>query len=282
MSKEVAEVTQEVQDAEMEAAFNAVSNNNVPDQAVEPAKEEVKEEAKPEVKVDEEIKKVETEEPKAAPVVPPQSLSEDQLKLLAAIPELEKRLTQQVDKVAGNYGEVKRLLDTMQKAAATPKGAADFEASADADDLEREFPEIAMGVQDKINRAFAKAPTGMNTEQLEEWYTKREAVKYQESVKILDTAHPDRIAVIDSTEWKQWISSLPDYQQVSVMKSEDPYYVSSMISKFKLHRDKQASLQEKSKQRIENAITPQGVRPTGPSILSEDEAAQKAFDAQFT
>lgn len=275
MSKEVAEVTQEVQDAEMEAAFNAVSTD-VQEPTAEPAQE-----AKTEAKAAEETQVAEPEEPKAAPVVPPSGFSEDQLKLLSAIPELEKRLTQQVDKVAGNYGEIKRLLDTMQKAAATPQGAAHFEASADADELEREFPEIAMGVQDKINRAFAKVPQGMGAEQLEEWYANREAVKYQGLVKILDTAHPDRIAIRESPEWKQWISSLPDYQQVSVINSDDPYYVSSMISKFKLHRDKQASLQEKSKQRIENAITPQGVRPSGPSTISEDEAAQKAFDAQF-
>jgi uncharacterized phage infection (PIP) family protein YhgE len=279
MEKTVAEVTQDVSDAEMEAAFNSVSTTT--EQPAEPAKEVV--EAKEEkTETVEEAKKVEPEKPvEAAPVTPPLGLSEDQLKLLSAIPELEKRLTQQVDKVAGNYGEVKRLLDTMQKAAATPQGAAHFEASADADELEKEFPEIANGVQDKINRAFAKVPQGLNTEQLEEWYTKREAVKYQEAVKILDTAHPDRVTVKDSPEWKQWVSSLPEYQQVSVMNSEDPYYVSSMISKFKIHRDKQTSLQEKSKQRIENAITPQGVRPTGQSTISEDEAAQKAFDAQF-
>lgn len=258
-----------VDDAAMEAAFAAVdaAPEATPEPVVEKAVEVAPNEEKP---------------VEAAPLAPPTSgLSEDQVKLLSAIPELERRLTQQVDKVAGNYGEIKRLLDSMQKAAATPQGAASFEASPDGDYLDREFPDLSPGVQEKIDKALAKVPAGISGEELENWYANRKANDYQELVKILDAAHPDRIEVRESPAWKAWVENLPSYERMQVMNSDDPYYVAGMISKFKDYQTTQTSLAVKSKQRIENAITPKGVPPAGHSTITEDEAAQKAFDAQF-
>lgn len=257
------------EDAAMEAAFAAVDGASPAPVIAEPVKEEAKIEDKP---------------VEAAPeMVPPvNSLSEDQLKLLAAIPELERRLTQQADKVAGNYGELKRVLDSMQKASATPQGAASFEASEDSDYLDREFPDLSPAVQAKIDKSLAKMPGGLTPEQLDNWYANRKAAEYQALVTILDTAHPDRIEIRESPEWKEWLSTLPPYEEASTMNSDDPYYVSGQLSKFKEYRNNKTSAAVKSKQRLENAITPQGVPPTGRSTISEDEAAQKAFDAQFT
>lgn len=231
------------------------------------------------------------EEPKTEEKTTPQpapstsSLSDEQIRLLAALPELERKLTQQVDKVAGNYGEMKRVFDSMQKASATPQGAAEFEASVDGDYLDREFSEIAGGVNEKIAKALSNHPAGMTTEQLDEWYVARrqqeENVKNDELVTILHTAHPDRFEIQQTPEWTQWISGLQDHQRTAVMNSRDPFYVSAMISKFKAFRDQQVSKAVKSKQRIEAAVTPDGVRPTSPSTISDDEAAQKAFEAQF-
>lgn len=257
------------QEAEMEAAFEAASSD------VKPAETQKTEAEKSEEKIEE--KPVE----KSAPEAPPaQTLSEDQIKLLSAIPKLEQ-LLQRVDKVDGHYGEIKRLLDETKKASATPQGAASFEASEDGDYLDNEFAEIAVGVQAKIDKALAKIPTGLGQDQLEEALAARENAKRSEMVKALDEMHPDRIDLLKSPEWKQYLEGLPVYKQTSIMKSQDLYYVSSELSKFKEHLSKQAVQAEKSKQRIEKAITPTGVRPINPSILSEDEAAQAAFDAQF-
>lgn len=278
MEQTGAEDLQSVSNQEEEAAF-AASFNEVADPVADapPTAEESKEEIKPEEKP----------EAVATPSAPPPApvISEDQIKLLSAIPELERRLTQQVDRVAGNYGEMKRLLESMQKAAATPQGAAAFDASADGDYIDREFPELANGVAAKIQKAVSQLPAGITTDQFEAMYVERrkreESEKYRELVTVLDKAHPDRIEIRESAPWKQWVDSLPDYQQASLQNSEDPYYVSGMISKFKKHRAEQAALSEKSKKRIESAVTPTGVRPTSPSTISEDEAAQRAFEDQF-
>jgi len=280
MTTNVDDAKQVIQDeADMEAAFGATFNPETEEVAQSVPEAETAVEA---AGVDA-PEKIPAEKPiEATPKAPPISISEDQLKLLAAIPELEKRLMQQVDTVSGRYGEIKRLLEETKKAAATPKGAAAFESSVDGDTLDQEFPELSQGIQARIESAIAKVPAGMNEEQLQAWYEKRKAADYQESVKILDTAHPDRVQVRESTEYKEWLASMPVYKQQAFLNSEDPYYVASMLYEFKEHRDQKASSAQKSKQRIENAVTPQGVKPKGQSTITDEEAAQKAFEAQFS
>lgn len=284
MTDDVEVVEQEkAEQTAMEAAFAEASESKpepskgqvIVESAPEPAKAdaELREEEKPEHK--------EEKPTEATPPAPPANgLSEDQAKLLSAIPKLEQ-LLQRVDKVDGNYGEIKRLLEETKKASATPKGAAEFTESDDGDYLDQEFPDLAPAVQAKIDKSLAKVTAGMTPEQLEHWYQDRKASEHQDSLLILEEVHPDRIAVRESPEWKSWFDGLPVYEQMQLNNSEDPYYVIGMISKFKDHRDTKTSLQEKSKKRIENAVTPRGVQPTGHSTITEEEAAEKAFEAQF-
>jgi anion-transporting ArsA/GET3 family ATPase len=282
MTTNVDDAKQGIQDEkDMQAAFNEATSSQDTEEIAQPSAESNTTETEGAAEVEKP-----TEKPaEATPTAPPISISEEQLKLLAAIPELEKRLMQQVDTVSGRYGEIKRLLEETKKAAATPKSAAEFEASVDGDSLDQEFPELSQGIQEKIDRALAKVqavPAGMSEQQLQEWYEKRKAEDYKASVVILDTAHPDRIEIKESAEYKEWLAGMPAYKQQAFLNSQDPYYVSSKLSEFKEYRDKKSSAAEKSKQRIENAITPQGVKPKGPSTVSDDEAAQAAFEAQFS
>lgn len=267
------EVSQEVQDnVEMEAAFAAsvgeVEPVAKPSTVVEAAPEE-----KPEVK----------EEPAPAPAQP--ALSEDQVRLLSAIPKLEQ-LLQRVDKVDGNYGEIKRLLEASQKAVATPKGAAEFEASADGDFLDQEFGEIAAGVQSKIDRSLAKIQPGMTPEQIAEQVNAAAELRENEArsrlVKALDEEHPDRLEILKSAEWSSYLAAMPVPDQRYLMQSDDLHYITRELSKFKDQRAKQVALAAKSKQRIDKAVTPAGVHRAGSSTLSEDEAAQQAFAAADT
>lgn len=278
---------QDLNDAEMEAAFAASFNG-----ASEPVVEQAKQEPEVDANADANAEKVEDKDEKepgkkdtqqAPPAAP--TLSEDQLKLLAAIPELEKRLTQQVDRVSGNYGEIKRLLEDTKKAAATAKSATEFDASADGDYIDKEFPELAEGIKAKISQAVGGIKPTMTPEQFEEMYVARrkaeETAKRNELIEILNKNHPDQLEIIATPEWKAWADSLPPHQHQSLHNSQDPYYVSGMISKFKSHRDEQAAKAKKSQKRIENAVTPNGVRPVNPTTISDEEAAQKAFEDQF-
>lgn len=255
-------------DTETLAAFEA-SFSASPTETVEPKVETVEAKVEPEIVVKEEAKEA-----------PATALSEQQLKLLAAIPELERRLTQQVDRVSGNYGEVKRLLDTMQKAAATPQSAAVFDASEDS--LDQEFPELAQGVAAKIAKAMSSVQTGMTAEQFETMYQARREVEKAETfstqLSTLKKAHPDHIEIQQAPEWTPWLNTLNESQRDGVMNSFDPYYVSSMITRFKTYRDKQVADATKDKQRVERAVSPSGVQPRGSSTITEDEAMRKAFN----
>ena len=280
MSVDAAEGNKDVNDSEMEAAFAASFEAAEP----EPSKPEADEKpTTPETKAEEK-----PDQQQATPSAPPPAptLSEDQVKLLAAIPRIEQ-LLQRVDKVDGNYGEIKRLLGDMQKAAATPQGAAAFDASI-GDQFDQEYPELADGVKAKIaaakaefEEAVSKIPVGMTAEQFEAMYAERETKKRNDAISFLHKSHPDRFEIQKTPQWKQWFDGLEAYQQVSLENSSDPYYVSGMLSKFKKFRDTQTSASEKSKKRIENAATPSGVRPTSPSTISDEEAAQRAFEDQF-
>ena len=260
--------------AEMEAAF-AASVNDDADQLTEVTPVSESERAIEE-----------SEEVEATPTAPPHTtLSEEQIRLLATIPELERRLQGQVDKVAGNYGEVKRALDSITKAAATPKSAAEFEASVDGDFIDTEFPELGGSVNARIEKKIAQLAVGMTPEQMEVWYTSRrqqeDEAKIEGAIQVLHDAHPDRFEIQQAPIWKQWIDGLAAHERQGVMNSQDPYYVSGMISKFKDFRAKQVSQDVKNKQRIDRAIAPTSGRPASPSTTSEDEAAQAAFEAQF-
>lgn len=287
MENEVPAATEDT--TAMQNAFAAAFNPETTETKVEPKVEqkvEPKAEPTAESKVEPTVEptveqKVEQKE-EVTPAAPP-TLSEQQIKLLQAIPELERRLTQQVDKVAGNYGEMKRLLDSMQKAAATPKSAAEFEASEDGDVLDEQYPELAQGVAAKIAKAMAKTQAGMTAEQFEAAYQQRreqeKAQTLQEQLAALRKVHPDHIEIQQTPEWQPWLQTLTEAQREGVLHSFDPYYVSNMISRFKSYRDKKQADASKDKQRVERAVSPSGVRPASPSTINEDEAMRQAFAA---
>lgn len=270
--------------AEMEAAFAASDDADV--RTVEaPSQKAPAEETKQTAEEPKDEKPADTPAPVEAPApAAPTTLSDDQLRLLAAIPELERRLTQQVDKVAGNYGEVKRLLGEMQKAAATPKGAAEFGASDDMVQFEQDFAEIANPVKQMIEARLSNLPHGISEEQLEAYFTAREVEQRKRAIEDLDSIHPDRLDIIHSKEWGEWMSSLPKYRQAAIANSNDLHYVAGEISAFKERSQAQAAREkelaaqaEKSKSRVENAMTPSGVRHSTKSTISEDEAMRQAF-----
>lgn len=264
-------MTEETLDnTEMEAAFAASFDEKTP-------KPEVKQESKPEPK------------PEESPELKG-GLSDDQVKVLQAIPEMEKRLMQQVDRVSGNYGEIKRLLDGMQKASATPQGAATFVESDDGDILNEFGEDFSKGVDQKINRALQKLqsisqPT-IDPKQIEEVISARENARIEADIKALDDAHPDRLNVIKTPEWAGWLNGLPEYERVGIMRSKDLHYVSGALSRFKDHMkqaaEQAAQKERKEKERLERAIPTRGT-PSAASFQNktDEEAAQAAFEAQF-
>lgn len=260
--------------------------NDVTSAFMEGSGEEVKAEVKPvEVKPEATEKPVEV---KATPEAPPVSgLTTEQQDLLSKIPKLEA-LMQRVDKVDGNYGEIKRLVTEMQKSAATPNGAVSDEANQAWAELAEVFPElsgsISKGVSSEVEKAVAKAvasiPGGVDPEQLskivqEAISSTREKEKTEQinaDITALNKAHPDRNECISSPEWSKWLATLPADDREEMLEGWDLKTVKKGFSTFKAWRDQQASSKQKSKQRIEDAVTPQGVRMPAPAAISVHQA----------
>lgn len=227
------------------------------------------------------------ETPPATPEAPPvETQTADQTALQVAIQALEKRLTQQVDKVSVNYGEVKRQLEAAKKAAATPEGAAD--ADEVWADLRNEFPElsapVAKGVDVAVRRHLQHALAAMpNTspESIEAVIAARETRLRQESttedIKLLTKIHPDHKEIFKSPEWSQWLATLPEVRRQKTIATTDLEYVCDRVDEFKQYRIARAKEQAKNKNRIEAAVTPQGARQSGRTNLSEEEEMHKAF-----
>lgn len=280
MTDEKELVQEEQERIEMEAAFAASEDADKPSGIEPPAQDPVEETRQEEVKEPEVVQEPE----KAEPAATPPALTEDQLRLLSAIPELERRLTQQVDKVAGNYGEIKRLIGDMQKAAATPRGAAEFGASEEMTQFEQDFAEIANPIKQMIEQRFASVNKGISADELEAYIASREVEQRNKAIQALDEMHPDRLEILQTKEWGEWMSSLPKYRQTAIAKSQDLHYVAGEIAAFKDHRQtqielakKQAQQDAKNKSRVEKAITPSGSRQSTQSTISEEEAMRKAF-----
>lgn len=233
------DVVQADERAQMEEAFSASFNDK---EVSHPVVKKVKEE-KPEVKAP---------EAKATPEAPPEPvLSAEQKEIL----ELRKL----VDKVAGNYGEIKRNFDAQKSATA----------------------QAAAAIPTQEN------PQGLNPEQLREAIVearKAEIVAETERAAAIVLAdHPDidLSAMRDSEEWAKWGKTMKPWQFNKIVNSSDPYFVSESIDAFKAWKSAQQAKAEKSKQRIESAVQPTGSKSAGSSTLSEAEEMQAAFDAQF-
>lgn len=226
----------------------------------------------------------------ATPTTAPQEsnpLTPEILAALSSLPNLEKRLTQQVDKVAGNYGEVKRLLDTMQKAnTATPQGAAD---AADAwDDLKNEFgSELA----ESISKAVAKmigARQGINPEEIQALVAEA-ASGNAPDLSVLDELHPEwkELKANPPPEYREWLDSLKPATRMRYLHSSDPLHVAEKLDEFDTWRATKAAAattsapatethQAKSTSRLEAAATPTGRSRGSPTTLSAADAFLQA------
>lgn len=270
----------------MEAAFAAATGAT---EVAQPEKTapvtETTPEPAPELKAAEPAEvKTETPTPEPAPAA---QLTADQLALLATIPELEKRLTQQVDKVSGNYGEVKRLLESVKKAAATPEGAAD--AADEWGQLSAEFgPELAQGitkgVSASVEKALQRALTAMpqmSPEAIKEIVAaEREAERARRvatDIALLDKAHPDRFEIQKSTDWSAWLETLSPIRREKILTTYDLEYVSDRLDDFKAFRTAKQKEKQKSTSRIEAAVAPTGATKSGRTTLSEAEEMHQAF-----
>ena len=109
-----------------------------------------------------------------------------------------------------------------------------------------------------------------------------ETPEYKAAVKDLDDAHPDRLKLIASPEYTNWLKTLKDDERTKFLSSVSPIYVSGRLTECKAWIKAQADKSKAKKSRLDGAITPEGTPRGAPAVISEKAAEQAAFDAQFT
>lgn len=264
-------------DEDVAAAFGIGSEEPVK-VVSEPAKEPVQD-VQPQEK-QEEKKVTQQDAPPENPVLTPEII--EALKIL---PGLERRLTQQVDRVAGNYGEVKRMLDSMQKDnTATPQGAAD--ALEAWKDIKEEFgEEMAAKFAAGVDNRLKSVPT-ISPEEVRKIVAETVGNNSGPDLSVLDELHPGWEAYITPNgdmskappDYVEWFTSLRPAAKARLISSTDPYHVAEKLDEFFAWRDAKAadkqteSAHQASTSRLEAAVTPSGRSRGGPTTPSVEDA----------
>ena len=254
-------------DAAAQAAFDAEVGGGIPTETPEPKPAE---EVKPEVKP----------EPEPAPAVEYAQITKAEYADLMA-------KANQVDKAFGKIGGIERVLQQLQ----TPGQAVEVNEE-DFAALSAEFPELAKTLIESQKKAFAriKGAATVDPAVVEKIVSERVEKTRKEMIdSTLDQiVGGDWAADRHSEEFKQWEAAQPAEIQ-NLAASDDLRDAARMMRMWKAHKDapKPAPVPppkpSSRRQQLEAAAaTPKG---TGGSIQANpnsDEAAQAAFDAQFT
>jgi hypothetical protein len=234
-----------------------------------------------------------TAQPAAAPAAAPaQPAIHDELaSLKQRVAELQTTggaSAQEVRRLQGEIGNLNRAIKTFEQAKGT---AADDQLAAAlkrAEDMAKEFPEIATPMVEALKllsqrqaaqpAAEAPAPAAPSQPQ-------GPTSEQQLAIRAIDEAHPDRHQVTTSTEFKTWIAAQPPEYQQLVASTWNPAVLSGCLTKFKEHAAaekaravaKAAEVQRKT-DRLTAAASPQGVPAKGqPSTLPDEAGYSRGY-----
>lgn len=252
-----AEVDQGVEDAAALEAFNQVSDpNHVPT-------------ATPELEREPEPKKPE-------PEIEYAQITKAELADLMA-------KAGRVDNAFGEIGGIKRVLTQLQ---ATPSGQPIEVTAEDFAELREEFPELAELQAKGLNKILAKMKGGGDLDAVNRLVTEKVAEVRQQAIDAsLDAVvGGDWTAEVNSDGYKNWIATQP--QDVKALEASDSVRdAARLLRLFKSYVPPKPDVPKTStrKQQLEAAAaTPKGTGGGHQPNPNTDEAAQAAFDAQFT
>ena len=279
--------------AEAAAAFTAAVNGTPiePVQATEekPAAEEVKEE-KPEPEASAPVQE-------AAPTAPsPVSLTAEELADLRATSQRATEFQTELRKANGRIGALNDQLQQLLK----EKKDAGKPATLTPMELKRtreEYPELAGHISSDIAEwlssqlAVGQDPEAVSALVKQELAKQRAEIAKEtvaERQQALEEEHPDARQVINSPDFADWVATLSEKERTTVQTTNSEFVLARKLTAFKAwHTERLTRVQasadaataakDQSKKRLEAAVTPQGAGRQSQHVLSEREAAEKAF-----
>lgn len=259
------EVGQDVDDAEMQAAFDAqMDQSKAPTETPEPAeKPEEQEKA---------VEKVVEPEPVVAtpPAIEYAQITKSQFDDLMA-------KASSVDKAFGKIGGIERQLQA--------EGQPVVFTADDFPEMAREFPELVDAHVKDMNKAMArfKVPKAESVD-IDRLVNDKLSTTRQE---MLDS-HLDSIV---GNDWKQEVitdgfKKWAEKQPQDLINSTSLRDASTVLRNWAIEKNKPAPVIAQPKpssrsQRLQAAVAPKGTGGNQPSNPNTDEAAQAAFEAQF-
>jgi hypothetical protein len=274
--------TEALEAKEAEAAFSAGFNDEAPAAPAqsEPAKVEATE---PESEPKEETAPDKIEAP--APLTAEEIAA---LRAAAAeLPTLKAQLRDASGHIGGLKSRLSELSDELKTAREQKKedGKPETLTAVELKGLRKDYPELADALGPDIAEALSALKTAKVTspDEITDLVDKKVAeARHEDRKQTLAEDHPDWEDLVkkDGPVWP-WVATLSKEDAHTFQNSPNPRTVSKMLTTFKEWRDKASKAKEKSQERLEANLTPQGVNRTSKPTMSDDEALAKGFAEGF-
>lgn len=225
------------------------------------------------------------ETPAAKPAVKIAGRTEEELTaLLDKVPGLDSRVTDEIRKVYGKFGELQGTLQRLQQGQTSRK----FEAAA-LKRLNAEFPEIASMLAEDLSEIYSSAPAAETkpNDKADDKATSAADVeariaasvdaavaKVREETerKLLTVMHPDWLEVCKTPRFAEFLKTLPEADRTKYLESNDAIVSAKAFALYKAWNPKPQKPSAKKQERLEAAITPAGGASI-PATTLDDEAA---------
>lgn len=213
--------------------------------------------------------------------------------LLSEIPSMRDGYRKQLDNLNGKFGVLNGALQKLQQD--TPSGEQVTVTDEDLAEMQAEYPELATltksalnNVLKRINLKGASSDPAIIDERVNKLVGERmSSEKVAIHKELLQGLSPDwnkiigvpdvKTGEIPKTEFRIWLATQPAEYQQKINGSNNAFEINSSIKAFQEAHDAIAKKQAQNKQRLVNAVQPQGSVPAAHGVISEQQAADAAF-----
>lgn len=252
---------QQKADDAFQAGFNSVSGDEPP------AQETVAEVVAPTETVEAEQAPEPLEEAGEQPVFA--GFTESELKSLLARAAKVDELEAQVRKAHGKIGELNGTMQEFRKAP-TQTPSVKVPAPEEYSHVESDYADIA---------AYVNARVGAVESRIQEQAPQQQAAEPAPNMQLelMDHLHEGWREKIGSQDFKLWITTQPDDVRETFESTQKAKELSAVIGKFDAWAGGRDTRQTKSKQRLEQALTPTGTPGKPKTAPSAEDAFLEGF-----
>ena len=255
----------------MEAGFNAVRGGSGS------SSDDYQEKESPEDKQDEpEIEDEQDSEPDPEVDEPVfAGLTEKELKSILERATRVDSLEEQLRKANGKIGEINGTLKELQSRKPTQSAPAESD-DADLSEFESTFPEFGPAVDARAKKLVTEL---LAANQAQGQASDPEAINKQVNLAVMDMTHDGWQETQATDDFKLWMSGQPQEVQQTYQTTWSAKQLGGIFTAFKNRQQATSTRAAKSKQRLENALTPDSRTQKVTHAITEQDAMQAGFDS---